>query len=118
MRKTPVLICVAIVFVMAFALGISTDRMADKPFTVIYVSPSPQSENLPELEDNDNNLININSADAEELMELSGIGEVLSERIISYRTENGPFNTIEEIMNVSGIGEKTLENIRQYIVLE
>lgn len=48
--------------------------------------------------------ININTAGAEELQRLNGIGEKLSERIIDYREKNGSFEKTEDIMNVSGIG--------------
>lgn len=61
--------------------------------------------------------ININTADADELTELKGIGEALSERIVDYRTENGPFVDIEDIMKVSGIGEKKFEDIRRAITV-
>jgi len=60
-------------------------------------------------------LININSADATELEELSGIGEVLAAAIVSYREEHGPFASIEDLMDVSGIGPATLEEIRDHV---
>ena len=62
--------------------------------------------------------ININSADTEQLVKLKGIGEKMSERIIKYRQENGPFMSIEEIMKVSGISEKKFEDIKEYISVE
>ncbi len=62
--------------------------------------------------------ININTASAEELEELNGIGKVLAERIVSFRETNGPFKSIEEIKKVSGIGEKKFEAIRDLIVVE
>ena len=63
-------------------------------------------------------VININTADQEELMLLDGIGEKLAERILEYRTENGAFQTIEEIQNVKGIGEKTFADIAADITVE
>ncbi len=59
--------------------------------------------------------VNLNTADAEELMTLSGIGEARAADIISYREEYGYFSSIEEIMNVSGIGEKMFEKIKDDI---
>lgn len=56
-------------------------------------------------------LVNINTATAEELQTLPGIGPTYSQRIIDYREENGPFQTIGELANVEGIGEKRLEAI-------
>lgn len=53
--------------------------------------------------------ININSADAGELMQLEGIGEKKAQAIIEYREKNGRFRVPEELTNVSGIGEGILE---------
>lgn len=50
--------------------------------------------------------INLNTADAETLQLLSGIGPALSSAIIEYRLEHGSFQSIEELLKVPGIGEK------------
>ena len=62
-------------------------------------------------------LININTASATELETLSGIGEVLAAEIVSYRTENGPFASVDELDEVSGIGPATLEDIRDQVTV-
>ncbi|MGN0407681.1 MAG: helix-hairpin-helix domain-containing protein [Bacteroides sp.] len=59
--------------------------------------------------------VNINSATKEQLMTLAGIGESRAEDIISYRSKNGGFKTIEDIMNVSGIKEAAYEKIKENI---
>ena len=59
--------------------------------------------------------IDINTATIEQLDLLDGIGQAIAQRIIDYRTKNGPFSKIEEIMNVNGIGEKKFEQIKDYI---
>lgn len=59
--------------------------------------------------------IDINSAGADELTKLKGIGEVLAGEIISYRESSGGFRNIEEIMNVNGIGEGIFADIRKHI---
>ena len=64
-----------------------------------------------------NNLININTASAELLMTLPGIGEVYAERIIEYRT-NKKFSSIEEIKNIQGIGDKTFEKLKELISIQ
>jgi len=62
-----------------------------------------------------NNLININSASLEELLTLPGIGESKAKAIIKYREEKGKFNGIDEILSVEGIGSKLYEEIKAYI---
>lgn len=62
-----------------------------------------------------NEKININSATEEELMTISGIGEAKAKAIINYREENGNFNNIEDIMNVSGIGQSLYDKIKENI---
>ena len=56
-------------------------------------------------------IVNINTADSDQLRTLPGIGSVLADRIIAYRRENGNFSSIGELLLVPGIGEKKLEPI-------
>jgi len=56
--------------------------------------------------------ININSASASELEDLPGVGPVLAQRIVEWRTTNGPFASIDDLGQVSGIGAAVLEQVR------
>ena len=61
--------------------------------------------------------ININTASAEMLAQINGIGDVKAQSIIDYRNKNGGFKTTGEIIRVKGIGEKTYENIKEQITV-
>ncbi len=63
----------------------------------------------------DDGKVNINQAGAEELCTLPGIGASKAESIITYRTQNGPFQSIEDIKNISGIKDAVFEKIRDLI---
>lgn len=60
-------------------------------------------------------MLDINSASAEELTKLKGVGETLANEIINYRETSGKFKNIEEIMKVRGIGESIFNDIRDHI---
>jgi len=62
-------------------------------------------------------LINVNTATATELEELPGVGEVIAQAIVDYRTENGPFTSVDQLLDVSGIGDATLEDIRDMVTV-
>jgi competence protein ComEA len=61
--------------------------------------------------------VNINTATAEQLQTLPGIGPVLAKTIIEHRTKNGKFNKIEEILNVKGVGEKMFQKMKDRLVV-
>ena len=64
----------------------------------------------------DSGLININTAAADELKTLSGIGDTMAQRIIEYRSQRA-FKSKEDIMSVDGIGSKTYEKIKDSITV-
>ena len=55
----------------------------------------------------------INSASAEDFMEIKGIGKKTANRIISYRDSNG-FNSIDDLLNIKGVGKKKIAQIKNY----
>ena len=77
-------------------------RSAESGFLVTTAAGEDFAYEMPEP-------LDLNRATVEELMTLPGVGEVLAERILAYREEHGPFTSAEELLNVSGIGEKKLE---------
>ena len=61
--------------------------------------------------------VNINTATAEQLSQLDGIGKAKAEAIIAYRNEKGPFVEVAELTQVKGIGEKMLMKIESRVVV-
>lgn len=74
------------------------------------------SEDEYEVSSGGSGLININTASANELMSLPGIGEVYAQKIIDYRSIKS-FSSIEEITNIDGIGEKTFKKLKDLITI-
>lgn len=64
------------------------------------------------------NIIDINTAEVREFMQLPGIGEVTAEKIIEYRKQKGRFSKAEDLMNVKGIGEKKFEALKNFITVK
>ena len=58
--------------------------------------------------------IDINSADAQMLTDLPGIGPKTAERIHDYRKAHGPFKSVDDLLNIKGIGPKVLDKIRPF----
>ena len=63
-------------------------------------------------------LVNINTADLDELTALRGIGPAIGQRIIDFREEHGSFMSLEELKQVSGIGESIFEGIKDSIFID
>jgi competence protein ComEA len=61
--------------------------------------------------------VNLNTASAEQLATLPGVGPSLASRIVEYRQKSGSFKSVQELMNVKGVGEKNLARIQGYLTL-
>ncbi len=61
--------------------------------------------------------VNINSANAEQLASLNGIGDSKAAAIVAWRQANGPFRSVEQLAEVKGIGLKTVEKNRERLTI-
>jgi competence protein ComEA len=83
-----------------------------KPGETIPVAGAPQSSGKgPAGAGSTGGLVDLNTADASALDSLPGVGPVLSQRILDWRTEHGRFSSVDELGEVSGIGDKLLAQI-------
>lgn len=124
-NKVSVLLAVVTVLFVGFTLGLFVGRNSGSGTVTLAVSPQMQTapttaataaaETVPE--ETVSFPVNINTADADTLTALPGIGRVLAERIVAYRRQNGSFRAIEEITKVEGIGEKKAEAILDLITI-
>ena len=80
-------------------------------------SETEASELEKEQQEVQSGLVNLNTASAEELMTLTGIGESKAEAILSYREEHGGFEKPEELMEIPGIKEGVFEKIRDQVTV-
>ena len=109
-----VLLGLTAVFLCALAGLSAQDRAAPEAGAVIETEVTvPREEIAPDFPP-----VDLNTATAEELDTLPGIGESLAGRIIAYREANGPFRTIEQIMEVSGIGEAKFAELKDRITVD
>lgn len=124
-NKISVLLAAVTVLFVGFTLGLFVGRNSGSGTVTLAVpaqmqtaptaAATAQAQTVPE--ETVSFPVNINTADAETLAALPGIGQVLAERIVAYRRQNGFFRAIEEITNVEGIGEKKAEAILELITV-
>ena len=95
--------------IQALLLDAGVEPDADLSHIEIYI---PR-----EGEEQSSQKIDINRAEPWLLEALPGIGGVLAQRIVDYRSQNGPFRTIEDLLKVSGISQGTLEKTKNYITV-
>ena len=89
-----------------------------KPFFQMAVILVAIWLNLSALQADDYTKININTASAEELVQLKGIGPKKAAAIVKFRETNGPFRIPEDLIKVPGIGPKTFETNKERIVVK
>lgn len=124
-NKVSVLLAVVTALFVGFTLGLFVGRNSGSGTVTLAVSPQMQTapttaataaaETVPD--ETVSFPVNINTADVDTLTALPGIGQVLAERIVAYRRQNGSFRAIEEITKVEGIGEKKAEAILDLITV-
>ena len=89
-------------------------RRAPAEVTVTELgTPDAAETAAPEPTADPNAVVDLNTADEAVLRTLSGVGEVLAQRILDYRAEHGPFQSVDELTNVKGIGSGILEANRE-----
>lgn len=113
MKKGGIILLSICALSLCFVLGLFTGRnlkddYANLPDNEVVIAPSQTAQRR-------DYRLDINSATKTQLMELPGIGELIAERIVSYRTENGPFESTDDLMKVEGIGQKKLQQIEHLI---
>ncbi|MEV6270824.1 ComEA family DNA-binding protein [Kribbella sp. NPDC051936] len=75
----------------------------------------PPSPTPPDPTTAPNNAVNLNTATLAELDALPGVGPVLAQRILDYRTQNGPFTTVDQLQEVPGVGPKKFDSLRPHV---
>lgn len=95
----------ALLLVVALAAGVAAPLFAAAPTP----STAPKAtEARP---------IDINTADGAAFETVPGIGKSLSQRILTFREKNGPFQSVDDLMKVQGIGEKSIQKLRPYLTV-
>ena len=101
----------------ALALCLVPALSAGNGQAVRYRSGERQESGISEIRTETNGSVAVNTADAEELTELHGVGETISALIVAEREANGPYYYAEDLESVMGIGPATLAGFREMIDL-
>lgn len=119
-------------FALGVYVGIEKSQSGQKVTVITQTAPEAEPEKTEETKpaepeepeepesvpEEQQTLVNLNTAQLEELQTLPGIGPVLAQRILDYRADFGPFRTKEQIKDVKGIGDARFEQIEPLITVE
>jgi len=95
----------------------NSDAVPDFDVIKNAVPVPPLEEEKPNDSLDDQSPIDLNTATAKDFERLPGIGPQIAQRIVDYRTQNGPFTNVEDLTKVRGIGTKTFERLHPLITV-
>ena len=105
-------------FLLGFFLGRQTGTVQLQIGAEVAQHPVRISSPIAPTENSENSFpINVNISTAQQLTALPGIGDVLADRIITYREQYGDFISLEELMDVPGISQKRFDAIKDLITI-
>lgn len=112
-----VMIAITAVFI-CILIGIFVGRYTSENY-ILLEAPDAKDTNTTTaaVTEQSKGAVNINTADVSQLQLLPGIGSVLAQRIVDYRTEHGQFSSVLDLCQVEGIGLKKLDDIMAYITV-
>jgi len=116
-RKVIIFILGILIFSLDLSWVKKTSPELSKQLLCINQNQKNSQPDLKNREDDVTKIISINSADQKDLLNIPGIGPVISRRIIEYHKTNGAFTNLEDLQKVKGIGPKKFELLKKYISL-